>query len=94
MGHSEQSPYSECCLTSLGSIGPISSLNLCTLVLLIQPQIGFGFVLFLLYLLFLLKLHLLQIHRYREQTSGYQWGEGRREEQYIGRGEKEYYGIL
>ena len=25
-------------------------------------------------------------HRYREQTSGYQWGEGREEEQYRGRG--------
>ena len=23
-----------------------------------------------------------QAHRYREQTSGYQWGEGRREGQY------------
>ena len=23
-----------------------------------------------------------QTHRYREQTSGYQWGEGRREQQY------------
>ena len=27
-----------------------------------------------------------QTHRYREQTSGYQWGEGRREEQYKGKG--------
>ena len=26
-----------------------------------------------------------QTHRYREQTSGYQWGEGRREEQNWGR---------
>ena len=26
-----------------------------------------------------------QIHRYREQTSDYQWGVGRREEQYRGR---------
>ena len=27
-----------------------------------------------------------QTHRYREQTSGYQWGEGRGEGQYRGRG--------
>ena len=27
-----------------------------------------------------------KIHRYREQTSGYQWGEGRREGQYRSRG--------
>ena len=27
-----------------------------------------------------------QTHRYREQTSGYQWGEGRKEGQYRGRG--------
>ena len=27
-----------------------------------------------------------QTHSYREQTSGYQWGEGRREEQYRDRG--------
>ena len=27
-----------------------------------------------------------QIHRYREQTSGYQWGEGRREGQDRGMG--------
>ena len=26
-----------------------------------------------------------QTHRYREQTSGYQWGEGRGEGQYRGR---------
>ena len=29
-----------------------------------------------------------QIHRYREQTSGYQWGEGRGQEHARGRGEK------
>ena len=27
-----------------------------------------------------------QTHRFREQTSGYQWGEGRREEQDSGSG--------
>ena len=27
-----------------------------------------------------------QTHRYREQTGGYQWGEGRGEGQYRGRG--------
>lgn len=27
-----------------------------------------------------------QTHRYRKQASGYQWGEGRREEQDKGRG--------
>ena len=27
-----------------------------------------------------------QTHRYREQTNGYQWGEGREERQYTGRG--------
>ena len=27
-----------------------------------------------------------QTHRYRKQTSGYQWGQGRREGQYRGRG--------
>ena len=27
----------------------------------------------------------LQTHRYREQTSGYKWGEGRKEGQYRGR---------
>ena len=27
-----------------------------------------------------------QTHRYREQTSGYQWGEGRKEEQQRGGG--------
>ena len=27
-----------------------------------------------------------QTHRYKEQTSGYQWGEGRGEGQYRGRG--------
>ena len=28
------------------------------------------------------KTKAMQIHRYREQTSGYQWGEGSREERY------------
>ena len=34
-----------------------------------------------------------QIHRHREQTSGYQWGDGRRERQDRGRGlrSKKYY---
>ena len=27
-----------------------------------------------------------QTHRYREQTNGYQWGEGKREMQYMSRG--------
>ena len=27
-----------------------------------------------------------QTYRYREQTSGYQWGEGKRERKYRGRG--------
>ena len=27
-----------------------------------------------------------QTHRHREQASGYQWGEGRREGQYSGKG--------
>ena len=33
-----------------------------------------------------------QTHRYREQTSGYQWREGRGKKQYRGWGEKDYYG--
>jgi len=35
-----------------------------------------------------------QTHRYREQASGYQWGEERREEQDREREEKGYYGII
>ena len=35
-----------------------------------------------------------QTHRYREQTSGYQWREGSGVEQYRGRGKKGYYGII
>lgn len=45
MGCPEPPPYSQCCITSLGSSGPLSSLNLCTLLLLIQPLIGFCFAL-------------------------------------------------
>ena len=33
-----------------------------------------------------------QTHRYREQTSGYQWGEGRGEGKY--KGGRSYYGII
>ena len=35
----------------------------------------------------------MQSHRYREQTSGYQWGEGKGKGN-IGVGEKTYYGII
>ena len=33
-------------------------------------------------------------HRYRQQTSGYQWGEEKSEGQYKGRGKKDYYRII
>jgi len=33
-------------------------------------------------------------HRYRQQTSGYQWGEEKSERQYKGRGKKDYYRII
>ena len=39
-----------------------------------------------------MKQKMKQTHRYGEQTSGYQWGEGRG--RYCGRGKKYYYGIL
>ena len=35
-----------------------------------------------------------QTHRYREQTSGYHWGEGREEGQDRGGGKNSYYGII
>ena len=35
-----------------------------------------------------------QTHKYTEQTSGYQWGEGRREEQYRDEAGKGYYVII
>ena len=35
-----------------------------------------------------------QTHRYTEQTSGYQWGEGSREQQYRDEGGKGYYVIV
>ena len=35
-----------------------------------------------------------QTHKYTEQPSGYQWGEGRREEQYRDEGGKGYYAII
>ena len=35
-----------------------------------------------------------QTHRYREQTSGYQWVEGGGEGHYRGRGKRAYYEIL
>ena len=35
-----------------------------------------------------------QTHRHREQTSGYQWGEGLGKGQYRGGGKGGYYGII